>query len=125
MSDRELNPYWYIEKNYEVTKLLTKPSSHPHIIQDTAAKKTQYAFVSAEQRKQLKSTMLWCLDVGTPCAIVVSSDAKNAFGESDPEVTSFVKFIGTMAHFDLFDRNFIHRVRTLRPDLFPPGTPHR
>lgn len=122
MRDREQNPHWYIENKYEVTKLLAKPSSHPLIIQDTAAKKVQYSFASEQQRKQLKSTVLWCFDVGTPCAIVVSSNARNAFRESDPEVTSFVKFVGTMAHFDLFDGGFIHRVRALKPDWFEPET---
>ena len=101
MGKRTQNPYWYIENKYEVTTLLAKPSSYPRIIHDTTVKKAQYSFASAQQREQLKSTMLCCLDVGTPCAVVVSSDAKNAFRESDPEVTSFVKFIGTMVHFDL------------------------
>lgn len=118
MRNREQNPYWYVENSYEVTKLLANPSSHPRIIQDTEAKKAKYSFVSDQQRKQLKSTVLWCFDVGTPCAIVVSSNVKNAFRESDAEVTSFVKFVGTMAHFDLFDRGFVHRVRALKPDWF-------
>ena len=122
MGKRIQNPYWYIENKYEVTKLLAKPSSYPRIIHDTTAKKAQYSFGSTQQREQLKSTMLWCLDVGTPCAIVVSSDAKNAFRESDPEVTSFVKFIGTMVHFDVFEGEFIRRVRALRPELFPPSS---
>jgi hypothetical protein len=118
MKNREQNPYWYVENRYEVTKLLANPSSHPRIIQDTAARKFQYSFASDQQRKQLKSTVLWCFDVGTPSAIVVSSNAKNAFRESDAEVTSFVKFVGTMAHFDLFDGGFVHRVRALKPDWF-------
>ncbi len=120
MKQREQNPYWYIENKYEVTKILADPSSHPRVIQNTADKKSDYSFVSPQQRKQIKSTMLWCLDVATPCAIVVSSDAKNAFRESDPEVVSFIKFIGNMARFDLFRGGFINRIRGVRPDLFPP-----
>jgi len=119
MRHREQNSYWYLENNYEVTKLLSEPSSHPKIIQNTADKKSHYFFVSDQQRKQLRSTMLWCIDINTPCAIVVSSNAKNAFRESDPEVVSFIKFIGNMARFDLFERGFLYRIHDLRPDLFP------
>jgi hypothetical protein len=121
MQYREENPYWYVEKNYEVLKVLGDPSSHPRIIQNTGRKESKYSFVSTQQRKQLKSTMLWCIDVAAPCAIVVSSNATNAFRESDPEVTSFIKFVGNLALSDLLDRRFIHRIRQLRPDLFPPA----
>lgn len=121
MRHREQNSYWYLENKYEVTKLLREPSSHPKIIQNTEDKKSHYFFTSAQQRKQLKSTMLWCIDLNTPCAIVVSSNAKNAFRESDPEVVSFIKFIGNMARFDLFERGFLHRIHNLKPDLFPPA----
>jgi hypothetical protein len=117
MQLREKNPYWYVENNYEVTKLLKEPTSHPKIIQNTADKRIGYFFASDQQRKQVKSTMLWCIDLKTPCAIVISSNARSAFRESDPE--SFIKFVGNMARFDLFERDFLPRIRELRPDLFP------
>lgn len=119
MKLREENPYWYLENNYEVTKLLKNPTSLPRIIPNTEDKKSRYYFASLQQRRQLKSTMLWCVDVKVPCAIVISSNAKNAFRESDPEVTAFIKFVGSMARFDLFDGGFIHQIHRLRPDLFP------
>jgi hypothetical protein len=118
MGLREQDPYWYVENKYEVLKVLANPTSHPVIIQDTESKKTHYSFTSPQQRKQLKSTMLWCIDVAAPCAIVVTSDAKNAFRDSDPEVTAFVKFVGNLARFDLLEDRFIHRMRDLRPQLF-------
>jgi hypothetical protein len=119
MQHREHNSYWYLENKYEVTKLFNKPSSHPRIIQNTEDKKNRYYFSSDERRKQLRSTMLWCIDLNVHCAIVVSSDVKNAFQEADPEVVSFIKFIGNMTRFYLFERGFLYRIRELRPDLFP------
>jgi hypothetical protein len=119
MRHREQNPHWYLDNDYEVTKLLREPSTHPKIISSTEDKKNRYNFTSPQQRKQLKSTMLWCIDLNTPCAIVISSDAKNAFRDSDPEVVSFIKFVGNMARFDLFERGFLRRIHQLRPELFP------
>jgi hypothetical protein len=119
MRHREENANWYVENKYEVLKVLATRTSHPLIIQDTEKKQANYSFGSSQQKKQLKSTMLWCIDVNTPCAIVVSSNIKNAFRESDPEVISFIKFVGNLARFDLFQNRFLHRIRNLRPDLFP------
>lgn len=123
MRHREQNPVWYVEQKYEVLKVLTDPSSHPLIIKDTESKRANYSFVSPQQRKQLKSTMLWCIDVATPCAIVVTSDAKNAFRDSDPEVIAFVKFVGNLVRFDLLESRFLDRLRNLRPELFRPAAP--
>jgi hypothetical protein len=118
MKEREHNPRFYIEKGYEVTKLLQTPTSYPRILGNTHDKKAKYAFTSAQQRKQIKSSVLICLDVTTPCALVVSSNEKNAFPETDPEVMSFIKYIGASACFDLFDGDFVRQIRQLKPDLF-------
>jgi hypothetical protein len=119
MQHRERNSYWYLENKYEVTKLFNKPTSHPKIIQNTEDKKNRYFFSSDERRNQLRSTMLWCIDLNVHCAIVVSSNVRDAFQEADPEVVSFIQFIGNMARFYLFERGFLYRIRELRPDLFP------
>jgi hypothetical protein len=119
MEYREHNSYWYLENQYEVTKLFREPGPDPKIIQDTEDKKNHYFFRSAQRRKQLKSTMLWCIDIDIPCAIVVTSNVRNAFLEADPEVMSFIKFIGNMARFYLLERGFLYRIHELRPDLFP------
>lgn len=119
MKYREQNPYWYVENKYEVLKVLAKPTSYPLIIQDTENERAHYSFTSTHQQRQVKSTILWCIDVGTPCAIVVTSNAKDAFRETDPEVTSFVKFVGNLVRFDLFENRFLHCIHELRPDLFP------
>jgi hypothetical protein len=118
MKDREQNPYWYVEKGYEVTKLLKAPTSHPRVLQDTSDAKLKYVFTSGQQRKQLRSSILLCLDVATPCALVISSNEKKAFPESDPEVLSFVKYIGSLVRYDLFEGDFIREVRACKPALF-------
>ncbi|WP_158822665.1 hypothetical protein [Granulicella sp. S156] len=120
MEIRERNSHWYLENKYEVTKLFSEPSSHPRIIYNTEDKKNSYFFSSDQRRKQLRSTMLWCIDLDAPCAIVVSSNARNAFQEADPEVVAFIKFIGNMSRFYLHERGFLYRIYELRPDLFPP-----
>jgi len=116
MIDREKDHNWYVKKKYEVVKVLTNPSSHLFIINDT--EREDYSFTSKQQRKQLKSTMLWCFDLENPCAIVISSNSKEAFKTTDPEVESFVKFIGTLVRFDLLDHGFLPRIRDFKPSLF-------
>lgn len=118
MKDRELNSYWYVEKNYEVTRLLRTPTSYPRVLKDTADAKANYVFTSNEQRKQVRSSVLICLDVTTPCALVVSSNEKNAFPETDPEVMSFIKYIGASVRYDLIEGDFVREIRILKPDLF-------
>jgi hypothetical protein len=118
MKERERNPLFYVEKGYEVTKLLRTPTSYPRVINDTQAAKAKYVFTSAQQRKQIKSSLLLCLDVATPCALVITSNEKNAFHENDPDLMSFIKYIGASVLFDLFDGNFVHHIRELRPELF-------
>jgi hypothetical protein len=128
MTEREQNPFFYVEKHYEVTKLLHKPTSQPRVLRDTYDTKTGYVFTSKEQRKQLRSSVLVCLDLVRPCALVISSDAKNAFSEADPEVMAFVKFIGELVRYDLFEGGFVYQIRGLQPQLFhappAPGISH-
>lgn len=118
MREREQNPRFYIEKRYEVTKLLQAPTSQPRILRDTHDPKAKYVFTTKEQRKQLKSSILICMDVTRPCALVVSSNAKNAFDDSDSEVISFIKFVGESVRYDLLEGEFIAHIRELKPTLF-------
>jgi hypothetical protein len=118
MKERENNPLFYVEKGYEVTKLLRTPTSYPRVIQDTQAAKAKYVFTSAQQRKQIKSSVLLCLDVATPCALVVTSNEKNAFSETDPDVMSFIKYIGASILYDLSDGDFVRRIREFKAELF-------
>jgi len=118
MKAREHNPRFYVETGYEVTRLLRKPTSQPRVLKDTTDAKANYVFTSNEQRKQLKSSILVCLDVSTPCALVLSSNKKNAFSESESEVTSFIRYVGETVRFDLIEGGFIHQIRRLKPHLF-------
>lgn len=118
MAEREHNPNYYVENKYEVIKLLKQPTSQPQVIDDTESKAAKYAFASKAQRKQLKSSVLLCIDIASPCALVVTSNERRAFPEADAEVISFIKYIAQMVRFDLFDGNFVGRIRELIPGLF-------
>jgi hypothetical protein len=117
MKDRERNPRFYIENRYEVTRLLQAPTSQLHILKDTT--KTGYAFTSNHQRDQLRSTILMCPDVAAPCALVITSNKKNAFREKDEEVISLIQYIAETVYSDLVERDFLAQIRSFRPDLFP------
>lgn len=118
MGDRERNPLFYVQKGYEVTKLLQNPTSQPRILQDTYDEKARYAFTSEQQRKQLRSSALLCLDLENPCALVISSNEKNAFSEADAEVMSFIRLVGELVSFDLLEGRFIYEIRKMKPNLF-------
>jgi hypothetical protein len=118
MRERERNPRFYVEKGYEVTKLLQAPTSHQRVLKDTHDTKAKYVFTSDNQRKQLGSSVLICLDVARPCALVVSSNETNAFPETDPEVMSFIRYIGESVRYDLIEGDFLCRIRDFKPTLF-------
>lgn len=122
MRERERNPRFYIEKGYEVIRLLQTPTSQPQVVKDTFDERANYVFTSSEQRKQIRSSVLICLDLNAPCALVVSSNAKNAFSESESEVMLFIKYISELARYDLIDGDFVRQIRQLKPELFP-GAP--
>jgi len=116
MKERQRNPKYYIESAYEVTKLLQSPNSQVRILKDTT--KADYAFTSNSQRKQLRSTILICPDVEAPCALVLSSNKKNAFRENDMDVILFFKYVAETVYCDLVEGDFLNRVRILKPELF-------
>jgi len=118
MVEREKNPHYYISRKYEVTRLLSSPTSQPRIIADTHDKTFDYIFNTDNQRKQLRSSIIICLDLDYPCALVISSNAKNAFIEADAELMSFIRFLGEQVHYDFLTGSFIQRIRSLRPELF-------
>ena len=118
MKERERNLHFYVEKRYEVTKLLQTPTSYPRVLKNTHDMKADYVFTSDEQRQQVRSSVLLCFDVTTPCALVVSSDESDAFPGIDPEVMTFIKYIGESVRYDLIERDFVRQIRSLRPELF-------
>ena len=118
MAARNANPYFYVEKGYEVTKLLRAPSSHPTIISDTHADSTGYRFTTDEQRRQIRSTLLLSLDLQAPITLVVSSNEPNAFNREDPQLMSFLRYVGATIRCDLMQGAFAPEVRRHVPDAF-------
>lgn len=117
MSIRKTDPHFYIQSKYAVTDLLLEPTSHIKIINDTSAVE-KYEFATDVQKSQLRSTLLICLDIESPCVLVITSNETNAFLEQDKKLMSFVRFIAQTVRYDLFDRDFINRIRDLKPQLF-------
>jgi len=87
-------------------------------LKDTSAPKAKYVFTSPYQRRQLKSSLLICPDVTAPCALVLSSNKKNAFRENESEFMSFVRYMCETVRFDLMEGDFLNQIRDLRPNLF-------
>ena len=119
MTDRASDPDFYVRKGYEVVRLLRDRTTFPRVLPRTHAKDSGYVFTTPSQSKQVKSTVLLCLDPQTPCALVVASDHEDAFVENDVELMAFVKYIGSLVREDLFRGGFAQAIRTLRRDLFP------
>lgn len=120
MRERESAPDFYVEKGYEVVKLLRDRSTFPRVIADTYVPEAGYVFATAQQKRQLRSTVLLSVDTGSPCALVVASNKENAFSENDAETMGFLKYIAALVRYDLFQEGFVQQLATLRPDLFPP-----
>jgi len=114
--NRKASPTYYRDEDYEVVKLLDDPSSIPRIVPNTT--RSTYVFVSRNQESQIGSTILLYLDVSVPCVLVLTSDKKNAFDKKNKEVILFVKYIAETVYYDLRQRDFVNRIRKLRPELF-------
>ena len=102
-----------------MTKVLSNPTSQPRVIGDTHDTKASYSFTTDEQRKQIRSSVLLSLDLGRPFALVVSSNVKSAFKESDAKLMSFIRYAGELIRSDLLDDGFVEEIRTMKPALFP------
>lgn len=119
MRERIRNPAFYVERGYEVTKLLRDPTSQPRIIGDTGRPNIDYVFTTPQQRVQIRSTLLLCLDLDEPCALVISSNETNALADPDKKLMGFIRFVGEMVRYDLLQGGFLRGIRHMRPDLFP------
>ncbi len=114
--NRKANPNYYRDEDYEVIRLLDGPTSIPHIVPNTA--KSPYVFISRNQESQIGSTILLYADVSVPCVLVLTSDKKKAFDKNNKELMLFIKFIAETVYYDLRQKDFINRIRRLKPELF-------
>lgn len=119
MVHRESNSKFYIENDYEVTKVLENPTSQPRIIGDTHDTKSGYKFTTDQQRHQIRSSVLLSLDLGRPLAFVLSSDAKGAFKAPDSKLFPFIRYAGELIRSDLLDDGFVDRICSSKSELFP------
>jgi hypothetical protein len=117
MEARKNSRSYYKDNSYEAAKLLADPGCEFRVIADTHDTSASYAFVRREQKSQILSTVLICMDVANPCVLVVTSNAKNAF-EQDEEVSTFLRAISEYVRSDLNDAGFANRIKNLKPELF-------
>lgn len=79
-SKRAENPQYYIENNYEVVEILKDPSTETQFIENTLADSEDYSFTSEEQKGKVRSTLLHCIDVRIPAAIVITCNKEKILG---------------------------------------------
>jgi hypothetical protein len=59
-----------------------------------------------------------CPNVEAPLALVLSSNESDAFRVNDTDVILFFKYVAESVYCDLFEGNFLSRLRDLKPELF-------
>lgn len=119
MRNRQESPSYYLDQGYEVTKILQQPTSEPRIIADTAEQELNYAFATTQQREQIKSSLLLCIDLNMPSALVISSNEKDALAKPDKKLMAFIRFIGEQIKYDLVEGAFLQNIRDQHPEVFP------
>ncbi len=89
---RNANPQFYRENNYEVIRLLDHPDNE--MVIKTRLSNSGYIYTDADQKDRIKSTVLYCFDVTRPAAIVLTSDAPDTFqGSRENIATEMVKYL--------------------------------
>jgi len=98
-NDRTNNENYYRDKGYTVVSLLENPKNDILYISDTQNERT-YSFATDDQRKKLKSTLLYSFCLNHPRAIVITSNKKNAFSAKTPIIEEIVRLISNAVHCD-------------------------
>lgn len=79
-SKRQENPKYYVDMKYEVVELLKNPSTETQFIENTLADTEDYSFTSEDQKGKVRSTLLHCIDVRIPAAIVITCNKEKVLG---------------------------------------------
>ena len=88
---------YYIKEKYEVVELLRNPSSIPHYIANTQVKAEDYSFSSEEQKKNVRSTLIHCIDFNWPAALVITCDKERVLGIDDHFKEAFLAIFKAIA----------------------------
>lgn len=92
--ERDLDPDYYKKKGYEVIELLISPVTKPVIISSTAHHTKKYSFIDQHQQTYIKSTILYCFDIESPCALVITCDKPDVFHSSDEKISTLLAAAG-------------------------------
>lgn len=103
---RDENPKYYVEKGYEVVKLLNNPSTGFIVKTDLMKDSQSYNFVTGQQRRQIRSTILYAISPVWPAAIVVTCNKAGAFSQNDQTLKDLIRGLGSAILLDL-DTNSI------------------
>jgi hypothetical protein len=99
--ERTNNPLYYVEKKYEVVALLRNPVAQFIVKSNLEKSKGGYEFVTAHQKRQIKSTILHVISAEWPAAIVVTCSKAGAFQEDDEVTKELVRGLGSAILVDL------------------------
>jgi len=92
--ERKIDPDYYKKHKYEVVDLLLSPVTKPVVISRTEDPSVQYSFVDDHQKRFIKSTLLYCFDIDSPRALVITCDRAQAFSKEDHNFTKLVAAAG-------------------------------
>lgn len=93
-NERKRDPDYYKKRRYQVVELLLSPVTKPFIIRQTDVAGVNYSFVDEHQKKYIKSSLLYCFDIETPRALVITCDKPDAFRESDLKIITLITAAG-------------------------------
>ncbi len=105
------NRNYYRQRGYAVVELLDNPTADLRIIPDTL--RADYRHASDEQRKNIRSTVLYCFDVNRPAALVATCDRPRAFRRGYGSLEALLRTLGCAIAADL----------ELEDKLLPRGQP--
>lgn len=87
---RKANKLYYIENKYQVVEILKKPSTRTHYIKDTQSDAEDYSFTSDAQKGKVRSTLIHCVDIKWPAAIVITCDKEKVLANEREFRTAFL-----------------------------------
>jgi hypothetical protein len=116
-SQRQSNPLFYRENNYEVIGLLDNPEARPIVLNRLS--QGNYVFQGTEQMEKIRSTILYCFDHNRPAAIVLTCNEADVFGDNDVAAMDLVRCVSMAIRADL---DFLAPI-VAAPGLLPSSQP--
>jgi predicted nucleotide-binding protein len=112
---RRTSATYYRDQGYDVIELLDSPANEPIFKERLSAE--NYSFLSEDQKKQIKSTFLHCIDPDARLALVATADKARAFAKSTVP-RDLIYAIGHAVRADLSFRQLECSGWALKPRVF-------